>query len=235
MLRIDLHTHTVFSGHAFGTIYEIAAEAARKNMQMIAFTDHGPSMSSVISPLHFMFKHRFPEYINGVRTLYGCEANILNESGELDIDEEIQKDLDILLAAIHLETSYVDLSLDGNTRAVINALKNPHLKVLSHPAHPYYPCQLETILNTAIDNHVLLELNTSYLRSRPNEIPSVKSMVDLVKNRGAKLLVNSDTHFVHEVGDDDALYENWNALDMNEELIINNYPDELCSFLGIKI
>ena len=36
----DLHTHTIYSGHAFSTIGENAAEAARNGLEAIAMTDH---------------------------------------------------------------------------------------------------------------------------------------------------------------------------------------------------
>jgi len=43
-LLADLHTHTVASGHAFSTITELATAAAGKGLELIAFTDHGPSV-----------------------------------------------------------------------------------------------------------------------------------------------------------------------------------------------
>ena len=43
----DLHTHTIYSGHAFSTISENAAEAARKGLEAIGMTDH---FSSFMTP-----------------------------------------------------------------------------------------------------------------------------------------------------------------------------------------
>ena len=40
----DLHTHTIASGHAYSTINEIAAEAARRQLRLIGMTDHGPAL-----------------------------------------------------------------------------------------------------------------------------------------------------------------------------------------------
>ena len=43
-LIADLHMHTLVSGHAYGTIREMAAEAAQKHMQLIGITEHGPGV-----------------------------------------------------------------------------------------------------------------------------------------------------------------------------------------------
>ncbi|MBD3313930.1 PHP domain-containing protein, partial [Candidatus Woesearchaeota archaeon] len=66
MLKIDLHIHTVHSGHAYGTIYDIMKEAKAKGMEMIAITDHGPSGGSV-SHVHFRMAPRAPKEYEGVK------------------------------------------------------------------------------------------------------------------------------------------------------------------------
>jgi putative hydrolase len=43
-LSADLHCHTIASGHAFSTLSEMASGAARRGLDLIAITDHGPSM-----------------------------------------------------------------------------------------------------------------------------------------------------------------------------------------------
>lgn len=39
----DLHTHTLVSKHAFGTINEMVTEAIDKHLSALAITDHTPS------------------------------------------------------------------------------------------------------------------------------------------------------------------------------------------------
>lgn len=43
-MKTDLHTHTIASGHAFGTIWENARAAKDKGISVLAITDHGPSV-----------------------------------------------------------------------------------------------------------------------------------------------------------------------------------------------
>ena len=39
----DLHTHTIASGHAYGTITEMVHAAALKNLPILGITEHAPS------------------------------------------------------------------------------------------------------------------------------------------------------------------------------------------------
>ncbi|MFW5991661.1 MAG: PHP domain-containing protein, partial [Halanaerobiaceae bacterium] len=41
-IEVDLHMHTLNSGHAYSTITEMAKAAAGQNLKLIAVTDHGP-------------------------------------------------------------------------------------------------------------------------------------------------------------------------------------------------
>ena len=41
---LDLHTHTVASGHAYCTIHEMAAAAAGKGLEILGITEHAPAM-----------------------------------------------------------------------------------------------------------------------------------------------------------------------------------------------
>ena len=50
-LIADLHMHSLLSGHAFGTIRELAFEAAQRNMKLIGVTDHGPGIPGTCDPI----------------------------------------------------------------------------------------------------------------------------------------------------------------------------------------
>ena len=50
-LIADLHMHTLVSGHAYGTIREMAADAAQRNLQLIGITEHGPGVPGACDPI----------------------------------------------------------------------------------------------------------------------------------------------------------------------------------------
>ncbi|MGM5485446.1 MAG: PHP domain-containing protein [Nanobdellota archaeon] len=228
MLETDLHIHTVLCGHAYGTLNEIINEAKRKNLSIIGINEHGPATGTEIP--HFTLGHRKPE-VEGLKILWGAEANIIDKEGNLDIPENIQAQLDYVSAGFHLFTGYEDQGFEKNTEALIRVIENPNVKFITHPTHQSYPFDLSKVCEKAIENNVLLELNLSYLdRDRPEDF---RLVVDLVRKKGKKLIVNSDAHFLHEIGDDSKLRERWDELGLSEDLIINNHPEELKRFFAI--
>ena len=88
-IKTDLHTHTIFSGHAYSTIGENAHEAAKKGLTAIGMTDHFGIISTEmqnnglpnVGPM--MNKAALPKYIEGVRVLHGVEMDIADLKGKL--------------------------------------------------------------------------------------------------------------------------------------------------------
>ncbi len=231
MLKIDLHIHTLHSGHAYGSFYDVINEAMRKKMDIIAITDHGPDLLGASSKYHFNIGHRKPEYKN-LKILWGCEANIIDTKGNIDLSLETQKKLDIVLVGFHKVSKYKDAGIKGNTKAMINALKNPNIKILTHPTHPQHQYDYTKVFQASLDNNVLLELNLSYLKnSNEEKLILFKKMIDMTRKAGKKIIVNSDAHFIHEIGDDAILKKYWKKLGLNKDIIINNYPKELMKLL----
>ena len=52
----DTHPHSLMSGHAYSTIREMAAAAAKKGLKAMALTEHAPEMpgTSPFRPLAFV-------------------------------------------------------------------------------------------------------------------------------------------------------------------------------------
>ena len=44
----DIHTHTIASGHAYGTIREMAQAAASKKLKILGLTEPAAAMGSVL-------------------------------------------------------------------------------------------------------------------------------------------------------------------------------------------
>ena len=44
-ILVDTHTHTIASDHAYSTVLENAAAAARAGLEGLAITDHTPPLS----------------------------------------------------------------------------------------------------------------------------------------------------------------------------------------------
>lgn len=122
----DTHTHTVASTHAYATITEMTAEAAKLGLYAIAITDHGPDMPG--SPQRWYFNNlgAVPSTFMGVRVLKGIEANITDFDASLDLDDGTLSSPEWVVASIHdvtLDQSKTQVSFDTVSQLYLNAAK----------------------------------------------------------------------------------------------------------------
>ena len=75
----DVHMHSILSGHAFGTIRELAAEASRRGLSLIGVTEHAPGIPGTVDPIYFRNLCDAPRELYGVEMLYGSEVNVLKD------------------------------------------------------------------------------------------------------------------------------------------------------------
>ena len=85
---VDAHTHTVASGHAFSSLQEMAKAAADMGLEVLGITEHGPSVPGTCPTLYFKNMFTVPRQMYGIRLLMGCEINILDTKGSLDLTDE---------------------------------------------------------------------------------------------------------------------------------------------------
>jgi putative hydrolase len=233
MLKVDLHLHTINSGHAFCTVNEYINQAKTNNMQMIGFADHGPALeSSLTNEIYFSCLPRIPRKIGDLMVLKGIEANIIDIDGKIDISDKIIDKLDFVIAGLHLGASCDwKNNIKNNTKAVVNTIKSGKINVVSHPYYvDRYQTDIKTISLMACEYEVLLEVNLHYLLEKkmsPSTIPDVITMIDVVKQHQQKVIVNSDAHNIWEMADDTSLKKIQDKIGLTEEMIINNYPEEI--------
>ena len=68
----------------------------------------------------------------GVELLLGAEINILDGKGNLDLDEDYMKMLDIRIAGIH-SLCYEYGTIEENTHGMVQVISNPFIHIISHP------------------------------------------------------------------------------------------------------
>lgn len=233
-LLLDLHCHTVASGHAYSTITEMTAEAARKGLELIAITDHGPTMPGGPHLYHFGNLRALPRQINGVKVLRGVEANILNSDGELDIPERYLKMLDIVLAGLH-DICYQSEGVEENTRAMIRAMENPFVDIIVHPGNPRFPVDREKVVEAAVRTGTLLEINnSSFVTSRKGSYDNCLDIARKAREKGLMVSFGSDAHFAATVGAFGKVIELMDTACISEEQVINTSVEKLRSFLKDK-
>ena len=104
-ILLDVHTHTVASGHAFSTLQEMVRTAADKGLQILGITEHTGGIPGTCSPIYFRNLPVVPRLMYGVELLLGAEINIVDYEGSLDLEEEYFKFLDFIRCVIGRERS----------------------------------------------------------------------------------------------------------------------------------
>lgn len=221
-ILIDMHNHTISSGHAYSTIQEIALEASNKGMKYVGITDHGPSMQGAPNIWHIGNLRVIPQNIYGVEILKGVEANILNDKGELDVPKKMLSKLDIVLAGFH-EGSIKPADIETNTKTILNVMDNKYVDIIVHLGNPNFPIDMERVALKAKETNVLLEINNgSFTGSRKGSMDNCRNLAKICKKYGVPIIVNSDSHIAFDVGNLDVALKLLKDIDMPEELIINS-------------
>lgn len=228
----DVHMHSILSGHAFGTVRELAFEGANHGMKLIGVTEHGPGIPGTCDPIYFRNIIDAPRMLYGVEMLYGSEVNVLN-GGKLDLDRRHLDCLDYAIAGIH-GLCYENEGIVGNTDNVIRCMADPRVRFISHPDADTYPMDYKALVEGAKAYNVALEVNNSSLRKpslRPNCVENYGKMLPLCMEYGVNIIVNSDAHDPSQVGDFTLATALLEKLQMDETLILNLDLERLKAFL----
>ena len=105
-IMLDLHTHTLASGHAYGTVRENALAASEKGIVGMGVTEHGPGMPGSCHPLYFTNIDYIPRNLYGVNIYYGVENDMMPD-GTMSLDDRWMFKLDYAIVGIHA-TCYRD-------------------------------------------------------------------------------------------------------------------------------
>lgn len=237
-IEADLHMHTVNSGHGYSTVDELAKTASFKGIKMIAITEHGPNMPGGPHKYFFSNMSILPEEMYGVKILKGIEANIL-DNGQLDLSEDRLKSLDFIAAGLHYDTGHNLKNKKDYTNATIEAIKNPMVNMITHPASIYYPIDIQKVVRAASMNDVILEVNaSSYNPQKEGTRGSKKMTIELckmAKKYGVELSLNSDAHFHTQVGEVHHLFDILNEAGVTENDLINTSVGRIETFLDSNV
>lgn len=227
-----MHVHSIGSGHAYSTITEILREAADKGLQLVAVTDHGPAMPDGPHPYYFGNQRVWPAEMFGVKLLKGVEANIIDETGRLDLSKYYLERMDIVLAGFHA-ACYPVADREKYTGAMVNAIKNPYVDVIVHPGNPSYPVDYERVIQAAVEHGVAVEINNSSLcGSRAGSAGNCAQVARLLAETGALVTVGSDAHIACDVGVFDYALELLLEAGMQEAQIVNISLERLHEYLS---
>lgn len=233
--RLDLHTHTLASGHAYNTIREMAQAARDRGLVALGITEHAPMMPGSCTSVYFQNLGVHPRTLNGLRLFLGVELNIYTTDGDVDLSDAEMARLDYAIASIHPFIYPDHTSVEENTRAYIRAMDRPKVKIIGHPDDGRMPVDMESLVRAAKEKHVLLELNNSSLNPegfRKNAWDTDRLMLKLCAEQNVPIVINSDAHVAEDVGNHGRAHQLIEEMNFPEELIINTSLDRFLSFIG---
>lgn len=221
---LDVHTHTIASGHAFSTMQEMAQAAAEKGLQLLGITEHAPGIPGTCAPIYFKNLRCVPRQMYGVELMLGVELNILNYQGDIDMEEELLSRLDLRIAGIH-SLCYTPDTTDENTAAMIGAIRNPWVDIISHPGDGTASLHFEPIVLAAKEHHTLLEINNSSLNPIRQKVAARDNNLEILrlcKRYETPVILGSDAHISFDIANYDHLHELLRLTEFPEALIMND-------------
>jgi DNA polymerase (family 10) len=195
-IRGDLHAHTNLTD-GVNTLEEMAAAAEAKGYAYLGISDHSPSLrvanglSEDNLRIHVAHIRAFNERSKGLTLLAGTECDILPD-GTMDYPDPVLKELDYVIGGVHQRLKQPEKEM---TARILRALDNEHVDILAHPMtrkigqREPIAVDMEKVIEAAADTGTVLEINAYPDRSDLNG-----AYARLAKERGAKLIVDTDSH-----------------------------------------
>lgn len=237
MYLSDMHTHSIASGHGtICTISDMAKSAEQKGLKLLGITDHGPATLCAGTPSYFRSLTFSPKKRFHVEILYGVELNILDTEGTIDLDEELLSRLDYAIASMHAQ-NYKSGTKEENTKAYINAMKHPCVKMLGHCDNPHFPADYESLAAAAKESGTAFEINEASLAPygyRGDTRKNNREILYWARKYEVPVLLSSDSHGAEHVGDFTYAEEFIHNELFPEELILNNQLPRLKVFLQTR-
>ena len=233
---LDLHTHTIVSGHAYSTLREMAKAASDKGLELLGITEHAPKMPGTCHLFYFDNLRIVPRELYGIELVLGSEVNILDAKGTVDLPQKTMEKLDIIIASLHTPCMEPG-SRQENTEAYLNAMKNPCVNIIGHPDDGRYPVDYEQLAKKAKETGTVLEVNNGSLRPGGFRVDTRKNdlkMLEYCKKYEVPVTMGSDAHMDVDLADYSYALPVIEESHFPEELIVNTSAELLKSCIQYK-
>jgi DNA polymerase (family X) len=197
-IKGDLQTHTNATDGKY-SLEEMAKAAEETGYEYYAVTDHSKKVAMARGLDEKRLSSQIGEIdkmnlkMKSLRILKSVEVDIL-EDGSLDLHDDILKELDLVVCAIHYN---MNLSKKKQTIRILKAMENPYTNILAHPtgrkinARNGYDIDMEQIMKEAKNQGFFLEIN-----SNPDRLDLNDKYIKQAKEIGLKLAISTDAHSV---------------------------------------
>ena len=234
---MDLHTHTIASGHAYNSLREMAKAASDKGLQVLGITEHAPKMPGTCHNFYFHNLKTVPRQLYGIELLLGSEVNILDPEGNIDLKDRELSGMDLVIASLHIPCMKPGTCRE-NTMAYLNVMKNPYVNIIGHPDDGRYEVDYKALVEGAKEYNKVLEVNNHSLAPncfRQGAWENYAVMLEYCKEYKVPVAVDSDAHFDTHIGVFDYAVTLLEKVNFPQELVINRSKDALIGHINRKI
>jgi DNA polymerase (family 10) len=198
-LRGVFHNHTIASDGR-NTLAEMVAGAQALGWEYFGVADHSKASVQANGLDAARLRQQIAEVaaLNrsgrfSTQVLAGVECDILPD-GRLDLDEEVLRELDYVVASVHSAFSRSEADM---TARIIRAIEHPCTTMLGHLTgrlllqREGYAVNVAKVIDAAVANHVAIELNAN-----PQRLDMDWRHWRSAAGRGVLCVINPDAHDV---------------------------------------
>lgn len=230
----DTHTHSIASGHAYSTITENCRAAAEKGLKFLGVTDHTPNMPGTTHIFYFENLMKVPPILCGINVIRGCESNIINIDGEVDLPHRVLEKLELVIASMHSPTFHPP-GREIVTQTYLNLAKNPDVDVIGHCGDSRFDFDHEPVIRAFAKHGKVVEINAHSFDARPGSRENCPKIAELCAEYGVPIVVSTDAHFYTDIGNFANSLECLERIHFPEELILNADEERFRAFITSKM
>ena len=194
----DFHVHSDWSDGS-NSIEEIVQVAKNLGYRFVCITDHSQSLrvANGLSESRVDKKIKKIQELNKKNSDFkiycGTECDI-KADGTMDYRNSVLKKFDVVYGGIH--TSF-KMDRPTATKRIVKAMENNYVHAVAHPTcrmigrREPFDLDMEEIMDVAKKTDTFLEINAF-----PDRLDLKDIYVKLAKERGVKVILGSDAHFI---------------------------------------
>ena len=194
----DFHVHSNWSDGG-NSIEEIVEVAKNLGYRFVCITDHSQSLrvANGLSESRVDKKIKKIQELNKKNSDFkiycGTECDI-KVDGTMDYRDNVLKKFDVVYAGIH--TAF-KMDRPTATKRIVKAMENNYVHAVAHPTcrmigrREPFDLDMEEIMDVAKKTDTFLEINAF-----PDRLDLKDTHVKLAKERGVKVILGSDAHFI---------------------------------------
>lgn len=214
----DYHTHSNYSGDSKTPLENNIKRAIDLGLKQIAVTDHGIwHRANGMKKKDFFaqveevknLRQKYPQ----IKILQSIEADLLDRTGALDLDDDVIKCIDFIMMGYHMTSKptsfasffYFNLptmlpifkpskaKMEKNTTAYLKCMEKYPLSFINHLNYKM-PILVRPIAQMAKQSDTLIELNGKRVLFSPEEM-------EILLEENVDFICNSDAHTASRIGE----------------------------------